>query len=86
MLNHTSDAHEGRESAQKRALHRAVLVDLRDNGGMRWPALYLHFDGNGSGEIGSALGLLARWNHISVEIDGKTKITEAGTERLLHGN
>jgi hypothetical protein len=71
------------QRARVRALQDAVLLHLRDNGSMKWIDLYLQFNEDGSGEIGPALGLLARLKHIAVEFDGTTTITAAGRERLM---
>ena len=85
MPNQPSGSHDEQKWARVRALQDAILRHLIDNGSMKWTDLYLHFNEDESVEIGSALGLLARSEHIAVEIDTTTTITAAGRERLLNG-
>ena len=81
MSNQTSGPSDEREWATRRALLQAVLVYLAHNGPTTWVALYLHFDPDGTGEIGPALGYLAVNKHIVFE--GMTAMTTAsGTEQL----
>lgn len=88
-MSKSSGTQGEQEWAQIHTLQEAVLLLLSENDSMKWIDVYLHFnedeDGNGSGWIGPALGLLARAKHIAVEFDGTTKITAAGRERLLYG-
>ena len=81
MSNQTSVPSDEREWATRRALLQAVLVYLVHNGPTTWVTLYLHFDPDGTGEIGPALGYLAVNKHIVFE--GTTAmITASGTEQL----
>ena len=86
-MSKSSGTESEQDWAQIRTLQEAVLLLLSENGSMKWIDVYLHFNenGDGSGWIGPALGLLARAKHIAVEFDGTTKITAAGRERLLYG-
>ena len=68
-----------REGATRRGLLQAILVYLAHHGPTIWVTLYLHFDLDGTGEIGPALGYLAVSKHIVFE--GAT-ITASGTEQL----
>jgi hypothetical protein len=71
------------EWERKRYIQHAVLRHLHETGPMNWSAVYVRFDRGDTGEIGAILRNLAQWQHISVEIDGNTKITEAGREWLF---
>jgi hypothetical protein len=78
----TPGPQDEREWAQRRILLQAVLRYLTARGPTHWATLYLHFDSDGTGEIGPALGHLAVCKHIQVE--GTTaKITALRTEQLL---
>ena len=72
------------EWERKRHIQHAVLRHLHETGPMNWSAVYVRFDRGATGEIGAILRNLAQWQHISVEIDGNTKITEAGRKWLLY--
>ena len=85
LLNQPSGSLSEQKWARVRALQDAILLHLIENGSMKWIDLYLHFNEDESVEIGSALGLLTRSEHIAVEIDTTTTITAAGRERLLNG-
>jgi hypothetical protein len=85
MWNQPSDSLDAeREWERKRHIQHAVLLHFREKGPMNWSAVYAHFDLGATGEIGPILRNLAQWEHISVEIDGNTEITEAGREWLLY--
>lgn len=86
MSSEPSSSHGEQKKVRIRALQEAVLLLLRENGSMKWIDLYLHFNEDESGEIGTALGLLARANHIAIAFDSTTTITAAGRERLLGEN
>ena len=83
MISNQAYSHkEEREWANRRKLLQAVLRYLKKNGPTSWVTLYLHFDHDGSGEIGPALGHLAVCKHIAME--GTTaKITASGIEQLV---
>jgi hypothetical protein len=59
-----------------------ILRHLTERGPTNWAALYLHFDPDGTGEIGPALRHLEICKLIAVD-DTIVKITESGTEQLL---
>jgi hypothetical protein len=81
MSNQTSGPSDEREWATRRALLQAILVYLAHHGPTSWVTLYLHFDTDGTGEIGPALGYLAVNKHIVFEGTTAT-ITASGTEQL----
>ena len=73
----SNSGHTGREREREREswaarqrLLLAVLQYLTTNGPTKWATIYLHFDPDGTGEIGGALRHLAWCHHIS--IDGTT--------------
>jgi hypothetical protein len=72
-----------REWARRKLLLHAVLRYLEVHGPTLWVTLYLHFDPDGTGEIGRALRHLSLCKHIEIE-DGTAKITAGGIE-YLHG-
>jgi len=66
---------------QRRILLQHILRYLNINGPTLWPVLYLHFDKEGTGEIGKALYHLADCKYIC--IDGATAtITQLGIDQL----
>jgi hypothetical protein len=82
--NETSSQQDAREWAKRRELLQAVLRYLTEHGTTSWAAVYIHFDKDGAGEVGKALGHLALRKHIVIE--GTTaKITARGMEQLQSG-
>ena len=81
MSNETSGPQDEREWAMRKVLLQAVLRYLTEHGPTNWVAVYLHFDNDGTGEIGKALGHLAVCKHISIE-GATAKITALGVEQL----
>ncbi|HSS29988.1 MAG TPA: hypothetical protein VLL06_03120 [Nitrospiraceae bacterium] len=63
-------------------LQRTVLLYLAENGSTKWGALYSYFYQEKPDEIGLALQDLTQWKHISVELDGATRITASGLGQL----
>jgi hypothetical protein len=62
-------------------LQQTVLCYLTEKGPTNLATLSRHFDQEGRGEVGSALGHLAACKYIALE-SSITKITALGTERL----
>jgi hypothetical protein len=54
---------------------------LKENGPTNWVKLYVHFDTDGTREIGLALGHLAVCKHIAIQ-DTLATITTLGMEQL----
>ena len=84
MSNQPSAPLDDREWARRRELLHAVLRYLTERGPTYWATLYLHFDPDGTGEIGPALRDLAISKHIVVD-STIVKITMLGTEQLKSG-
>lgn len=66
-------------------LQHAVLLYLAENSSAKWGALYIRFYHEKTDEIVSALQQLALRKHITVELDGATKITASGMGQLKSG-
>jgi hypothetical protein len=59
-----------------------ILRYLTEKGPTCWATIYLHFDPDGTGEIGPALKHLEACKYIKVD-DTIVKITQSGTEQLF---
>lgn len=70
---------------ERGSVQERVLLYLRENGPIKWPTLYLYFDQDGKGEIGSVLQVLAIMKEIELEGYGYVQITQAGIERIANG-
>jgi hypothetical protein len=84
MSDQPSGYEDEREWAIRKKLLLTVLQYLEENGPTNWATVYLHFDSDGTGEIGKALGHLAVCKHIAIE-DSLATITALGTEQLKGG-
>ena len=84
MSSQTPDPPDEREWAKRQQLLQEVLRYLAVNGPTNWVKLYLHFDGDGTREIGAALGHLAICKHIAIQ-DTFANITPLGMEQLKSG-
>ena len=84
MSGQTPGPQDEREFAKRRLLLQKVLRYLIDRGPIHWATLYLHFDSDGTGEIGLALGHLAVCKHIQV-VGTTAKITALGIEQIESG-
>ena len=63
---------------------RQYYAYLTEKGPTNWVILYLHFDPDGTGEVGPALHQLAACMHIAIE-GTITTITASGREQLKSG-
>jgi hypothetical protein len=84
MSSQPSGPQDEREFAKRRILLQKVLRYLTDRGPTHWATLYLHFDSDGTGEIGPALRHLAACKHIQV-VGTTATITVLGLEQIQSG-
>ncbi|HEY6260702.1 MAG TPA: hypothetical protein VIW47_03855 [Nitrospiraceae bacterium] len=81
MLDNTPAELDDREWARRKMLLHAILRYLTERGPTYWATLYLHFDPDGTGEIGPALRHLATFKLIAVDRT-IVKVTSSGMEQL----
>jgi hypothetical protein len=82
--NQPANLQDEREWTKRRELLQSVLRYLNERGPTNWATLYVHFNQDGTGEIGSALGHLAVCKHVVVE-STIMRITARGMEQLQSG-